>query len=175
MLPCPLHCAALASGYTERRSCFADDGFGDVTERWTPPQTVTARQAALAGQALADLEATVLAPAPPERLLARVLALLSHYPAKGLTPEVEQMVALDWADDLGEYPAWAVDAAARAWRRTRKWRPSIAEMRVLCAEACTQERALAERLRAVAGQAPAGQGAAGRVTALAAGAIRRMG
>ena len=104
----------------------------------------------MAQRALDDLERTVLASAEPTRVLGRVLALLSHFPAKGLTPDVEQMVALDWAEDLGEFPGWAIDHAARTWRRSRKWRPSIAEMRALCEDACTQERRMAERLRAVA-------------------------
>lgn len=89
---------------------------------------------------------TALAPAPTDHVLARVLALLSHYPAKGMTPDVERMVALDWAEDLGEYPAWAIDATARAWRRSKKWRPSIAEMRALCDDLCAGERRLAARL-----------------------------
>ena len=66
-----------------------------------------------------------------------------------MTPEVEQMVALDWAEDLDEFPNWAIDQAARTWRRTKKWRPSIAEMRALCKEACAQERLIVEWLRAI--------------------------
>ncbi|HYG87683.1 MAG TPA: hypothetical protein VD978_15595 [Azospirillum sp.] len=140
----------LATGTVERRSRFADDGFSGVCEIWQPPATVTSRHAAVAQRVLDDFERTVLAPAEPNHLLARILALLSHFPAKGMTPEVEQMVALDWADDLGEFPAWAIDQAARTWRRSRKWRPSIAEMRALCEEACAQERSMAGRLRAIA-------------------------
>jgi len=105
----------------------------------------------MARRTLHELEYSVLAPAEPDRLLGRVLALLSHYPAKGLTPDVEQLVAMDWVEDLGEFPVWAIDAAARAWRRTKKWRPSIAEMRALCEEACAQERVMAQRLRQIAG------------------------
>lgn len=140
----------LAAGRLKHRPRFGDDGFEGLTEIWSPPATVTARQAAMAQQALDDLEGSVLAPAEPDRLLGRVLALLSHYPAKGLTPEVEQLVALDWVEDLGEFPGWAIEQAARAWRRTKKWRPSIAEMRALCEEACEQERRLAECLRRLA-------------------------
>ncbi len=148
-LPDPLR-AVLASGSVERRSRFVDDGFHGVCEIWQPPVTITPRHAAMAQRVLNDLEHTVLAPAEPSHLLARILALLSHFPAKGMTPEVEQMIALDWADDLGEFPAWAIDQGARTWRRSRKWRPSIAEIRALCEEACAQERALADRLKAIA-------------------------
>ncbi len=148
-LPEPLQ-TALAQGSVTRRSLFSDAGFQDVAEEWSPPVGVTPVQAGLARRALENLRREVLAPAPPERLLARVLALLSHFPMKGLAAEVEQMVALDWAEDLGEFPIWAVDQAARTWRRTRKWRPSIAEMRDLCRDACREERRLAERLQLLA-------------------------
>ncbi|WP_181449496.1 hypothetical protein [Azospirillum thermophilum] len=174
-LPDPLR-RILDAGHIERRSRFADDGFTGVAEVWVPPADVTAREAAMARRSLDDLNATVLAPAAANHLLARILALLSHYPAKSLGPDVEQLVAMDWAEDLGEFPAWAIDQAARLWRRSRKWRPSIAEMRSLCEEACAGERALAERLAAVA---MAGQGAGplpprGTVHRLTAGAVRRM-
>lgn len=167
-LPPPLR-DLLAAGHTERRPRFSDNGFDGMTETWSPPAAVTAQHAAMAQRALDDLTATVLAPASSDHLLARVLALLSHFPSKGMAPEVERLVALDWADDLGEYPAWVIDAAARTWRRTKKWRPSIAEMRALCADLCAQERALAERLWAVvqAGRPDQPRAAAG-------GAIRRM-
>lgn len=184
-LPEPLR-AALETGRTVRRSRFSDDGFSGIAEDWVPPDGITAAQAALARRALAEMQATVLAPAPVNHLLARILALLSHYPAKGTTPEVEQMLAMDWAEDLGEFPAWAVDSAARLWRRTRKWRPSIAEMRSLCEDACAGERALAERLAAVAragkelapppsdGPITGGPAAGATVRRLAAGALRRV-
>lgn len=136
----------LADGRTERRARFAEDGFDGIAERWVPP-AVTREVASMARHALEDLGSSVLAPAPAHHLLGRILALISHYPAKALSAEVEQMVALDWAEDLGDYPAWAIDAAARIWRRSRKWRPSIAEMRALCAEVTAPERELADRLR----------------------------
>ncbi|HYF89513.1 hypothetical protein [Azospirillum sp.] len=152
-LPAPLR-EILAAGRLEHRPRFGDDGFEGLTEIWSPPATVTVRQAAMAQRALDDLEGSVLAPAEPDRLLGRVLALLSHYPAKGLTPEVEQLVAMDWVEDLGEFSGWAIDQAARTWRRTKKWRPSIAEMRALCEEACEKERRLAECLRRLAAKGP---------------------
>lgn len=132
----------------------------------------------MARRALNELRATILAPAPPDRLLARLLALLSHYPAKAMPPEVEQMIALDWASDLGDYPAWVVDAAARVWRRTRKWRPSIVEMRTICDEIGAPEFALAKRLRAVIDAGDARHGASAhdmRVREMAARSIRRIG
>ncbi|MCW2240395.1 hypothetical protein [Azospirillum canadense] len=172
-LPPPLR-NLLADGHVERRPRFSDDGFDGMTETWFPPAGVTGQLAAMAQRALDDLVMTALAPAPTDYVLARVFALLSHFPAKGMTPDAERLVALDWAEDLGEYPAWAIDAAARAWRRTKKWRPSIAEMRALCNDFCAGERRLAERLQAVVQAGRQDRARAGEVTALSAGAIRRM-
>jgi len=86
------------------------------------------------------------------------------------------MVASDWAEDLGEYPQWAVDQAVRVWRRTKKWRPTIMEMRALCDEAVANERGLAERLRqiAVAKQAGAGKIRGQNIQVIGGRAIRRM-
>ncbi|WP_180282625.1 hypothetical protein [Azospirillum oleiclasticum] len=140
----------LASGRVERCSRFRDEVFDDLAELWLPPASVNARTAAIAQRTLDEMERSVLAPADTNHVLARVLSLLSHFPAKALPAPVEEMVALDWADDLGEFPGWAIDQAARVWRRTRKWKPSIAEMRALCEEACAPERRVAARLKAVA-------------------------
>lgn len=173
-LPEPLQ-RLLDCGQTGRHSRFTEDGFADVMEDWTPPDGVTPRHASLARRALAEIDDTILAPAPANHLLGRVLALLSHFPAKSTTPEVEQLLAMDWADDLGEFPAWAIDQAARQWRRTRKWRPSIAEIRALCEEACAAERALADRLRAIAAAGEqAGETGGGAVRPVLASTMRRM-
>lgn len=142
--------SALEGGCGERRARFTDTGFAGTVENWAPPARIDAGLAAMAADALDDLRATALRPAEPGPLLARVMALLAHYRAPEATPDVEEMIALDWADDLGEFPGWAVDQAARTWRRTQKWRPSIAEMRALCAEACAAERTLAGRLAVLA-------------------------
>ena len=117
-LPEPLQ-RLLDRGQVGRHSRFTEDGFADVVEDWTPPDGVTPRHAALARRALSEIDNTILAPASANHLLGRVLALLSHFPAKATSPEVEQLLAMDWADDLGEFPAWAIDQAARRWRRTR--------------------------------------------------------
>ncbi|CAO3360306.1 hypothetical protein [Azospirillum palustre] len=175
-LPEPLQ-RLLDRGQVGRHSRFTEDGFADVVEDWTPPDGVTPRHAALARRALSEIADTILAPASANHLLGRVLALLSHFPAKATSPEVEQLLAMDWADDLGEFPAWAIDQAARRWRRTRKWRPSIAEIRALCEEACAEENALADRLRAIAmaGERAGESGnPTGAVRPVLASAMRRM-
>ncbi|WP_376962371.1 hypothetical protein ABNQ39_18175 [Azospirillum sp. A26] len=175
-LPEPLQ-RLLDRGQVGRHSRFTEDGFADVVEDWTPPDGVTPRHAALARRALSEIADTILAPASANHLLGRVLALLSHFPAKATSPEVEQLLAMDWADDLGEFPAWAIDQAARRWRRTRKWRPSIAEIRALCEEACAEENSLADRLRAIAmaGERAGDSGnPTGAVRPVLASAMRRM-
>ncbi|GLR80972.1 hypothetical protein HUE56_07375 (plasmid) [Azospirillum oryzae] len=167
----------LSAGYLEHRPRFGENGFEGLAEIWSPPATVTPRQAAMAQRVLADLEDSVLAPAEPDRLLGRVLALLSHYPAKGLTADVEQLVAMDWVEDLGEFPAWAIDEAARTWRRSKKFRPSIAEMRALCEAACAKERVLVDRLRMIirtANVAATSGAPQGAVQAMGRTTLRRM-
>ena len=131
-----------------------------------------------ATRALAAIEHEIQAPVDPGWLLARLLALFAHCPPRStpLDPAVERMVASDWAEDLGEYPQWAVDQAVRVWRRTKKWRPTIMEMRALCDEAVANERGLAERLRqiAVAKQAGASKIRGQNIQVIGGRAIRRM-
>src|SRR4051812_22134532 len=73
----------LAAGRVERRSRFSEDAFDGLTETWILPATITRRQAAAAQRVLDDIERTILVPAELSYLLARILALLSHFPAKG--------------------------------------------------------------------------------------------
>ena len=170
----------LDAGTAAGGSRFAEDGrFVGIALDWRPPAVVEPQQAAQARLALAELQETVLAAADPLPLLGRVFALLSHFPARGTAPEVEQVMAADWAEDLAGYPLWAVEHAARLWRRSRKWRPSIAEIRALCEDACAPERDLAKRLAAVAergtgrGTGPACDPGAS-LLALAGRTVRRM-
>lgn len=161
------------------RACFDDlGGFVGMRETWSPPAVVDPADAEAAARALAAIEHEILAPVDSGWLLARLLALFAHCPPRStpLDPAVERMVAGDWAEDLGEYPQRAVDQAVRVWRRTKKWRPTIMEMRALCDEAVATERSLAERLRQIATVKPAGSGRAGgqSVQALVGRAVRRM-
>jgi hypothetical protein len=113
------------------------------------------RQLALVEQAFA--------PANRGALLARVLALLAHYrDPNPLPPAVEQAVAEDWADDLGEYPAWAVEEACRRWRRDPKkyrYKPLPGDIRRLCEEVVAKEAAMADRLRRLLAATEAGKSA----------------
>jgi hypothetical protein len=107
---------------------------------------MNAEEARIAGEFLRAVEA-VMVPVDKGRLLTRVLALLSHYRADPNPPEVEYAIAEDWADDLGEFPVWAVEEAARQWRRSKKFRPQICEIREACERLTVRERTLLGRLR----------------------------
>ena len=115
------------------------------TETWRP-KAMDASQAQDARDCLARLE-LALAPSDKGHLLARILALLSHYRADPHPPEVEYVIAQDWAEDLGEFPAWAVDEAARQWRRTRRFKPQICEIRAACLEIVGADMKALDRLR----------------------------
>ncbi len=160
---------AIVIGRVTQRACFdGADGFTGLRETWSPPAVVEPADAEAASRASAEIAMEILAPVDPGWLLARLLALFAHCPPRSvpLDPAVEQMVAGDWAADLGEYPQWAVDQAVRIWRRTRKWRPTITEMRALCDEAVAAERSLADRLRRIAAASSAGTGRGGGLSRL---------
>lgn len=73
-----------------------------------------------------------LSPASKADILARILSLLSHYKGETHAPQIEQIIANDWAQDVGDYPLWAINEAARQWRRTQKFRPQISEFIERC-------------------------------------------
>ena len=76
------------------------------------------QQGSLDESALALIEPHIeraLAPAPRQWLLARVVSVLSHYPTSGASHDVIQSIAEDWAHELGELPAWAIQDACRWW------------------------------------------------------------
>ena len=127
-LPAPTPAVAAAVRPTRTWSvCDDRHGFSGVREEWLPPR-IGPEDLPQLREHLAALEELCM-PADRGWLLARVLALLSHYRQEANPSQVEFIIAEDWADDLGEYPAWAVEEAARRWRRTRKFRPAICEIR----------------------------------------------
>ena len=91
-----------------------------------------------------------IAPGDPGAILARVLALLSHYRDRDpLPPQVEAAVAEDWADDLSEFPAHVVAEAARRWRRhptKYRYKPLPGDIRALCVEIAGRLPVLKQRL-----------------------------
>lgn len=148
LLPCPVAAAVLERGVAERRFLFPDAGPIRRVERWSPPVLHSPAEAAAVEQRLLALD-DVLQPAHRGALLARVLALLSHYRVDPHPPEVEQRLADDWAEDLGAYPLWAVEDAARTWRRAQRFKPQPMEMVALCEELCGALRQERDRLRQV--------------------------
>lgn len=171
---CPLVSTVLERGVAERRFLFPDTGPARRVERWSPPVVQSPAEMAAVERRLLALE-DALQPAHRGALLARVLALLSHYRMDPHPPEVEQRLADDWAEDLGVYPLWAVEAAARTWRRTRRFKPQPAEMVALCDEISGYLRQERDRLRQVtegeaAGRNPLSHG----VATLARGLLRPM-
>lgn len=132
-----------------RHARFSEDGrhFLGTRDDWSPGAVTAADLPALYAHA-ARVHA-VLVPAERGVLLARVHALLAHYRQEALPPEVERALAEDWADDLGSFPRWAIDAACRAWRRDPKryrFRPLPGDLRALCEEAVAEAETQRARL-----------------------------
>ncbi len=174
LLPCLVSQGVLERGIKERRFLFPDAGPARRVERWSPPATHSAAEAVAVERRLLALE-YALQPAHRGALLARVLALLSHYRMDSHPPEVEQRLADDWAEDLGDYPLWAVEVAARTWRRTRRFKPQPAEVVALCEESCGALRQERDRLRQMAGRGDAGRNPLSQdVTDLARSLLRPM-
>jgi hypothetical protein len=138
----------IEAGVVDRRMLFPENGGSRVFEHWNPPVLQDERALQEVRDYLGQLEA-ILAPAAHGELLARILALLSHFRAEANPQQIEQMMADDWSEDLGAYPMWAIKEACRRWRRTRKWRPQICEMIALCAEAAGPAMERRDRLQSI--------------------------
>jgi hypothetical protein len=136
-----------------------DTMFVGVRDEWRAPQSVDPADVPNLRRQMALLD-EALRPADRGPLLARVLTLLSHYRDQNpLPPEVERTIAGDWADDLGEFPSWAIEEACRRWRRDKKkhrLKPLPGDIRHLAEEETQQARTLRLRvsmlLKAAAGQ-----------------------
>ena len=174
-LPAPTPAVAAAVRPTRTWSvCDDRHGFSGVREEWVPPR-IGPEDLPQLREHLAALEELCM-PADRGWLLARVLALLSHYRQEANPSQVEFIIAEDWADDLGEYPAWAVEEAARRWRRTRKFRPAICEIRELAETAMEDFARRRDRLRTViraASQRPSPRSEQAPVAEIARAALRR--
>ena len=140
--------AVLTAGLKSTRFVYPSDGSIRAIEVWEPPVVADKAIGTAIWLRLQDLEAHT-APAEPGRLMSRVLVLLSHYRQASHSDAVEQGIADDWADDLGCFPMWAIDEAARRWRKSKKFRPQIAEMLDLCEEATREAVKERDRLRKI--------------------------
>jgi hypothetical protein len=128
----------------ETRFRFGETSY-HVVEQWQP-RPMDEMQVRVAQEFLRLVE-TVMQPMEKGLLLTRILVLLSHFRSDPNPPEVEYVIAQDWAEDLGEFPAWVVEEAARQWRRAKKFKPQICEIREACERIAARERMLLKRLR----------------------------
>jgi len=138
----------LREGVRSTRLLFPENGPTREVETWLPPRVTDLRLLEDVRDRLRNL-AIALDPAPPGDLLSRIMVLLAHYRVAEHSKATEYGIALDWADDLAEYPMWAIEDAARKWRRTKKFRPQICEMIELCEDACGRLKTERRRLASI--------------------------
>jgi hypothetical protein len=139
--------AALDAGIIARRMLFPENGPPVIEETWTPTPI---RDPALLKEVIERLTQVESAtqPAPRGELVSRIAVLLSHYRSDPHPPEIQSAIADDWAEDLGPYPLWVINEAARQWRRTRVFKPQPSEMIKLCEHASAAIRKEWHRLSA---------------------------
>ena len=99
-------------------------------------------------QAVLDQLAPYLAPAERHQILARSVALLTHYYTPVVEERLLEAVAEDWFDDLCEFPMWVIQEACTYWRRTEpRKRPSPGDIRARCFSTIREWQMLAKKLR----------------------------
>ena len=138
----------LRTGIHSRRIVYPEHGGYRVCEVWEPPKQIDVETRSKLNSYFVQLDA-YMTPAPRSALLSRILALLSHYRLEAHSPQVEACIADDWADDLGNYPLWAVNLAARSWRRNKRFKPQISEMIESCEEAVKELKIIYSRLQSI--------------------------
>ena len=158
-------------------SQFGDYGYEGEREIWRPSPVTEADLPALERQLALVTEA--MASGDAKQILARILALLSHYGfhygQNALPAAVEAALARDWLDDVGEFPVWIVFEACRRWRchpSKYRYRPLPGDLRALCLEIAGPLPVMAKRLRLLLRAADAPTGIRAQIAALA--AARRM-
>ncbi len=68
-----------------------------------------------------------------DRAIANLIGrLLVLYWTENMSATMREAQALDWLEDLREFDVETVMSACKAWRRAKKFRPTIAEIRALC-------------------------------------------
>jgi hypothetical protein len=138
----------LKVGVRSTHFLFPENGPTREVETWVPPRVTDLQMLEEVRDRIRNL-AIALTPAPSGDLLSRIMVLLAHYRVPEHSKATEYGIALDWADDLAEYPMWAIEDAARQWRRTKKFRPQICEMSELCEDACGNLKTERRRLESV--------------------------
>lgn len=135
------------------RPVLGDAGFAGWVEStdWRPPPLTDEQRAAVSGH-IAFYERTLLAAGEPEHIAVRITGLLGHWRERdGQSDGERDMIAIDWMNILGGYPLWAVCLAAEEWLTYNKWRPTVAEIRLLCDHAVRTDRLTLRLLRRLAG------------------------
>lgn len=135
---------------------YSDHGYEGDSELWEPREVTTADVPALRRQ-LAMVNAAI-APGDPGILLARVHALLAMYRERDpLPPAVEAAIAESWLEDIGEWPAWIVVAACKAWRQhptKYRYKPLPGDIRALCVEIAGKLPVVKQRLERLLASVP---------------------
>lgn len=133
---------------TRTRAIYTDDfGYDEVEEPWQVPN-VTPSQVEECLTVIVEIEA-YLNPAEPQKVVARIAALLSHYYVPDSRPELQRAVAHDWIDCIGEFPWWAIQEACRKWMRMERRRPTPSDIRDLCQRQVRAEMQQRDRLRKI--------------------------
>jgi hypothetical protein len=70
--------------------------------------------------------------ASPKAIAVLLTRLFVHYKAQDLSDQESEWLWEDLVDDLAGYPVPVIAAACTEWRRTQKWRPTIAEFIEVC-------------------------------------------
>lgn len=117
--------------------------------RFQPP-VIRDADAPCVQAAVEALDYLLAPPSSPDRVMAKVATLLSHYYAPDMDEAQQTAVMLDWWEDLREFPQWAIDQACDLWRRNEPdRRPNPAAIRRECERNVMHLRKLHRKLRAV--------------------------
>lgn len=113
---------------------FPEDGSAYEVRRmkpgWQPPPLKSETET-LARQTLAALDA-YLAPGPITETAARIVVMREHFYVPDRPESMAEKVDGDWLDALAEYPAWAVNQAAKDWIATEARRPAPSAIKARC-------------------------------------------
>lgn len=117
---------------------------------WQPPESMSEAVRTEARETLSRYRSH-LEPASREDVLKQVMVLLAHYFVPGMSVELQSAVAADWAEDIGDFPAWAITVACRDWRwKDENRKPTPGQIRALCWEQVRGPRKVMERLEVLA-------------------------
>ena len=135
---------------------YSDHGYEGDSELWEPREVTAADVPALRRQ-LAMVNAA-MAPGDPGIVLARVHALLAMYRDRDPLPlAVEAAIAESWLEDIGEWPAWIVVAACKAWRQhptKYRFKPLPGDIRSVCVEIAGKLPVVKQRLERLLASVP---------------------